>query len=114
MEVLPSCTSHELLLVVEAVSLDGGDLHLVLLDDLLQRSVQLLLLLLEELLLLQEPRGVGGEERRGEVVKERRGAQKQGNSKRGDNRKGIDGEQNETRAILFQRDRRTEREKKRR
>lgn len=52
----PLRTSHQLLLVVEAVPLDGGDLQLVLLDDLLQRSVQLLLLLLEELLLLRSHR----------------------------------------------------------
>lgn len=46
-------TSHQLLFVVEAVSLNSGDLQFVLLDDFLQRSVQLLLLLLEELLLLK-------------------------------------------------------------
>ena len=48
----PYGTSEQLLLVVQTVSLDGGQLVFVLLDDLLQSAVQLLLLLLEELLLL--------------------------------------------------------------
>ena len=60
--VLQPCTSQKLLLVVEAVLLHGGDLHLVLLDDLLQGSVQLQLLLLQELLLLMPaPERQGGE-----------------------------------------------------
>ena len=46
-------TSHELLFVVETVLLDGGYLMLVLLNDLLQGSIQLLLLLLQKLLLLR-------------------------------------------------------------
>ena len=49
-------TSEELLLVVEAVSLDGGQLVFVLLDDLLQIAVQILLLLLKELLFLEKGR----------------------------------------------------------
>lgn len=48
-------TSEELLLVVEAVSLDGGELVFVLLDDLLQGAVQILLLLLQKLLFLDQP-----------------------------------------------------------
>lgn len=40
--------------MVEAVSLNGGQLMFVLLDDLLQGAVQILLLFLEELLLLRE------------------------------------------------------------
>lgn len=48
----PDFTSEELLLVVQAVSLNGGQLVLVLLDYLLQRAVQVLLLLLEKLLFL--------------------------------------------------------------
>lgn len=47
-------TPEELLLVVEAVSLDRGQLVLVLLNYFLQRAVQLLLLLLKKLLLLEE------------------------------------------------------------
>ena len=49
-------TSEELLFVVETVSLDGGQLVFVLLDDLLQGTVQLLLLFLQELLLLRKKR----------------------------------------------------------
>lgn len=52
---LRTFTSEELLLVVEAVSLDGGELVFVLLDDLLQGAVQVLLLLLQKLLFLDEP-----------------------------------------------------------
>lgn len=48
----PGFTSEKLLLVVQAVSLYGGQLVLVLLDYFLQRAVQILLLLLEELLFL--------------------------------------------------------------
>lgn len=47
-------TSQELLLVVQTVPLDGGQLQLVLLDDLLQSRVQILLLLLQELLFLDD------------------------------------------------------------
>lgn len=46
-------TSQELLLVVETISLDSGQLMFVLLNDLLQSGVQILLLLLKKLLLLQ-------------------------------------------------------------
>lgn len=46
-------TSQELLLVVETVSLNSGQLMFVLLNDLLQSAVQILLLLLKKLLLLQ-------------------------------------------------------------
>lgn len=42
----PSPTSQQLLLVVEAVSLNRGYFHFMLLDDFLQSSVQILLLLL--------------------------------------------------------------------
>jgi len=49
---MSSLTSQELLLVVEAVSLDRGQLMFVLLNDLLQSTVQILLLLLKKLLLL--------------------------------------------------------------
>lgn len=42
----PSLTSHQLLLVVKAVSLNSGDLQFMLLDDLLKSSIQVLLLLL--------------------------------------------------------------------
>lgn len=52
---LRTFTSEQLLLVVEAVSLDGGELVFVLLDDLLQGAVQVLLLLLQKLLFLDEP-----------------------------------------------------------
>lgn len=45
-------TSEKLLLVVEAVPLDGGELMFVLLDYLLQSAVQILLLLLKKLLFL--------------------------------------------------------------
>lgn len=47
-------TAEKLLLVVQTVSLDGGQLVFVLLDDLLQGAVEILLLLLKELLLLCE------------------------------------------------------------
>lgn len=40
--------------MVEAVSLDGGQLVLVLLNDFLQSAVQVLLLLLEKLLFLKQ------------------------------------------------------------
>ena len=87
----------------------------MLLDDLLQRAVQLLLLLLEELLLLQEPREEAEEEKKRRGSEGTKGELKyRGISKGGENRIGIDGEQSETRDILFQRDRRTERETKRR
>lgn len=56
-------TSHQLLLVVEAIPLDGGDLHFMLLDDYLQLPVQLLLLLLEELLLLSGCQSERGEKK---------------------------------------------------
>ena len=47
-------TSEKLLLVVEAVSLDSGQLMFVLLDNFLQSAVQILLLLLKKLLFLDE------------------------------------------------------------
>lgn len=56
-------TSEKLLLVVEAVSLDGGELQLVLLDDLLQIAVQILLLLLKKLLFLSRERHTSYETR---------------------------------------------------
>lgn len=40
--------------MVQTVPLDGGQLQLVLLDDLLQSRVQILLLLLQELLFLDD------------------------------------------------------------
>ena len=49
---MSSLTSQELLLVVETVPLDRGQLVFVLLNDLLQSDVQILLLLLEKVLLL--------------------------------------------------------------
>lgn len=48
------CTSQELLLVVETVSLHRGQLVFVLLNDLLEGAIQVLLLLLQKLLLLIE------------------------------------------------------------
>lgn len=47
-------TSEKLLLVIEAVSLDGCKLVFVLLNYFLQLNVQLLLLLLKKLLFLEE------------------------------------------------------------
>lgn len=47
-------TSEKLLLVVEAVSLDGSELMFVLLDNLLQSTVQVQLLLLKKLLFLDK------------------------------------------------------------
>lgn len=49
-----SLTSEQLLFVVEAVSFHGGQLTLVLLDNLFQGAIQVLLLFLQELLLLRE------------------------------------------------------------
>lgn len=45
-------TSEKLLFVIEAVSLDSGELIFVLLNNLLQSAVQILLLLLQKLLFL--------------------------------------------------------------
>lgn len=49
-------TSEKLLLVIETVSLDGGQFVFVLLNNLLQSDVQILLLLLKELLFLKDDR----------------------------------------------------------
>lgn len=46
-------TSEKLLLVIETVSLNGGEFTFVLLDYFLELNVQLLLLLLKKLLLLK-------------------------------------------------------------